>query len=68
MANQIIILARSLPFHHLGGMEIVAWDLAVELKNKGYQVSVITTDFDTDIEKEIDGPTLIKLKNIPRGK
>ncbi|QJT81539.1 glycosyltransferase family 4 protein [Kosakonia sp. MUSA4] len=68
MANQIIILARSLPFHHLGGMEIVAWDLAVELKNKGYQVSVITTDFDTDIENEIDGPALIKLKNIPRGK
>lgn len=68
MANQIIILARSLPFHHLGGMEIVAWDLAVELKNKGYQVSVITTDFDTDIEKDIDGPAIIKLKNIPRGK
>jgi len=67
MANQIIILARSLPFHHLGGMEIVAWDLAVELKNKGYRVSVITTDFDSDVQEVTDGPEIIKLKGIPRG-
>lgn len=68
MANQIIILARSLPFHHLGGMEIVAWDLAVEFTKKGYQVSVITTDFDADVIKSTDGPEIIKLKDIPRGK
>ena len=68
MANQIIILARSLPFHHLGGMEIVAWDLAMELRNKGYDVNVITTDFESDVSDTVNMLNVIKLKNIPQGK
>ncbi|HBM2545468.1 TPA: glycosyltransferase family 1 protein, partial [Enterobacter hormaechei subsp. xiangfangensis] len=46
MAEEVIIFARSLPFHHLGGMEVVAWDLAVQLQVKGFKVTVVTTDFD----------------------
>lgn len=40
---KILIVSRSLPFHHLGGMEAVAWDLARALKQQGATVTVLTT-------------------------
>ncbi|HBM7653032.1 TPA: glycosyltransferase family 4 protein [Enterobacter hormaechei subsp. steigerwaltii] len=66
MAEEVIIFARSLPFHHLGGMEVVAWDLAVQLQVKGFKVTVVTTDFDEDIPVLENTPQIIKLKNIPK--
>ncbi len=62
MAEEVIIFARSLPFHHLGGMEVVAWDLAVQLQVKGFKVTVVTTDFDEDIPVLENTPQIIKLK------
>lgn len=66
MAEEVIIFARSLPFHHLGGMEVVAWDLAVQLKVKGFDVKVVTTDFDAEVPASEHLPEIIKIKNIPR--
>lgn len=66
MGNEVIILSRSLPFHHLGGMEVVAWDLAVELQKKGFATKVITTDFSNLPENvAFPLPQIIKIKNIP---
>lgn len=66
MAKQIIIYSRSLPFHHLGGMEVVAWDLAVHLQEQGFDVKVVTTDFDAEVPFAVNNPEIIKIKNIPR--
>lgn len=66
MAEEVIIFARSLPFHHLGRMEVVAWDLAVQLQVKGFKVTVVTTDFDENIPVLENNPQIIKLKNIPK--
>ncbi len=41
---RILFLARSLPFHGLGGMEAAAWDLARELAATGSEVEILTTD------------------------
>jgi glycosyltransferase involved in cell wall biosynthesis len=66
MSNEIIIFSRSLPFHHLGGMEVVAWDLAVELGKSGYKVTVVTTEMKAEPVKEnASYPNIISLKNIP---
>jgi glycosyltransferase involved in cell wall biosynthesis len=40
---RILFVSRSLPFHHIGGMESVAWDLARALTRRGHQVEVLTT-------------------------
>ncbi|WP_454718810.1 glycosyltransferase family 4 protein [Caulobacter segnis] len=39
----ILVLTRALPFHHIGGMEAVAWDLSKELSRAGCGVTIITT-------------------------
>lgn len=66
MAKEVIIFSRSLPFHHLGGMEVVAWDLAVELQAKGFDVKVVTTNFDAETILPVNSPEIIKIKNIPQ--
>ena len=38
-----LIATRSLPFHSLGGMEVVAWDLARAFRNACAVVTVLTT-------------------------
>ena len=69
MKNEIIILSRSLPFHSLGGMEIVTWDLARELVQLGHSVRVITTSLqDKPEEFTQDGVTITALKNTPSGR
>ena len=40
---KILLVSRSLPFHHIGGMEAVAWDLARAFARKGCSVTVLTT-------------------------
>ena len=49
--------------HGLGGMEIVAWDLACEFARAGHSVRVITTALPDKSEKfEQDGVTVIALE------
>ena len=69
MANRIFIFSRSLPFHHIGGMEVVAWDLAQALAKAGYEVKVITTEFSADV-KIIDqtNPAIHVIRNTVPGK
>ena len=40
---RLLFVSRSLPFHHLGGMEVVAWDLARILRRHGHDVEILTT-------------------------
>lgn len=70
MAGYIVIFTRSLPFHSLGGMEVVAWDLAQSFVKKGKKVAVITTSLEAEnIEiKIINGVEIIFLQNTPSGK
>lgn len=39
----ILFVSRSIPLHHFGGMELVAWDLAVAFKEMGHTVNFLTT-------------------------
>ncbi len=43
MENNVLIITRSLPFHNIGGMEAVAWDIARGLAKDGVEVSILTT-------------------------
>jgi len=42
-ALRVLILARSLPMHGLGGMEAATWDLARALARRGCAVRILTT-------------------------
>ncbi|MEZ0166482.1 glycosyltransferase family 4 protein [Kineococcus sp. LSe6-4] len=39
----VLVLARSLPLHHAGGMESVTWDLCRALAARGADVTAVTT-------------------------
>lgn len=39
----ILAAARSLPFHSIGGMQSIAWDLLTEFVELGHRVTVLTT-------------------------
>ena len=39
----IIAVTRILPFHGIGGMQVITWDLAKEFVRKGHKVTCITT-------------------------
>lgn len=43
---RLLFVTRSLPFHHMGGMEAVAWDLAQSLSARGHRVDVLTSPCD----------------------
>lgn len=60
----IIILTRILPFHDIGGMQVLTWDLATEWVKKGIQVTCITTRIPDYPDVFIqDGINVIALKN-----
>ena len=42
---KILIVTRSLPFHGIGGMEVVAWDLAKAFASLGHETIILTTPF-----------------------
>src|SRR6185437_5959995 len=67
MPREIVILARSLPLHQLGGMETVAWDLAREFVREGEAVRVITTSFQgyPRGEFDLDGARIVPLSDCP---
>lgn len=69
MKKEIVILSRSLPHHGLGGMEVVAWDLAVEFARLNYPVRVITTSLPDQHESFMqDGVRVVPLPNTPSGR
>ncbi|ELN0130575.1 glycosyltransferase family 4 protein [Raoultella planticola] len=69
MANRVFIFTRSLPFHHIGGMEVVAWDLAQALARAGYDVKVITTELSMDVDLcDKVNPKIHVIKNSIPGK
>jgi glycosyltransferase involved in cell wall biosynthesis len=69
MNETIIILTRSLPQHGIGGMEVVAWELATGLAKFGYEVIVITTSLHGKKKKTMDsGVNIIYLDNVRSGK
>lgn len=39
----ILAIGRTLPFHSIGGMQAVAWDLLREFARQGHSVTVLTT-------------------------
>src|SRR5882757_6519662 len=39
----ILSASRVLPFHGMGGMQAIAWDVLVEFAKLGHQVTVLTT-------------------------
>jgi glycosyltransferase involved in cell wall biosynthesis len=43
MALSILAAARSLPFHAIGGMQSVAWDVFAGLARRGHRLTVLTT-------------------------
>ncbi len=43
MSARILGVARTLPFHSIGGMQAIAWDLFREFARLGHSVTVITT-------------------------
>ena len=40
---KILLVSRSIPLHQIGGMELVAWDLALKFKEMGHKVDFLTT-------------------------
>lgn len=45
-AKRIVILTRVLPHHAIGGMQAVAWDLALAFVAKGHSVTVVTAQIE----------------------
>ncbi|TCW00210.1 glycosyltransferase family 4 protein [Biostraticola tofi] len=69
MRDEIVIISRSLPMHGLGGMEVVAWDVAKSLHLQECKVKVITTH--TGRYKglhKIDGIDVYFIENVKSGK
>lgn len=42
-ALRVLAAARTLPFHSIGGMQAIAWDVLAGLARRGHRVSVLTT-------------------------
>jgi glycosyltransferase involved in cell wall biosynthesis len=69
MKSEIVILTRSLPFHSLGGMEIVAWDLARAFVRMGQAVRIVTTSLPGHRTEFVrDGVTIVPLAETPAGR
>jgi len=69
MKKDIVVFTRSLPFHGIGGMEIMIWDLITKFHELGCLVSVITTDIPHKPEVFVEkGIKVINIKNVQSGK
>lgn len=64
----VLIVARSLPFHNLGGMEAVAWDLARALAREGNTVTLLTTACDRLPSVQIKENVRIHPLDVPTGR
>lgn len=68
MGMQLLIVTRSLPFHQLGGMEAVAWDIAKGLAREGIHVSVLTTQAPALRERNIIDGVHVHALPVPCGR
>ncbi|WP_336369206.1 glycosyltransferase family 4 protein [Rahnella perminowiae] len=67
--NNVVMFTRSLPMHGLGGMEVVAWDIAKGLHHLGSNVRIITTKTKEHIGlHHIDGIEVLFIDNVKSGK
>jgi len=60
----ILGVSRTLPFHSIGGMQAIAWDIFREMVRQGHKVTVITTSipsYPADFEQ--DGVRVIALQD-----
>ncbi|MEW9898442.1 glycosyltransferase family 4 protein [Chitinivorax sp. PXF-14] len=67
--KHILVLSRSLPFHSIGGMQAVAWDLVGQFARDGFRVTVLTTAIEGRQQPfEGDGATVVPLSAAPAEK
>ncbi|MCW2104575.1 MULTISPECIES: glycosyltransferase [Rahnella] len=67
--NNVVMFTRSLPMHGLGGMEVVAWDIAKGLHRLGSNVRIITTKTPDYVGlHHIDGIEVLFIDNVKSGK
>lgn len=60
---RILGVARTLPFHSIGGMQSIAWDLFREFARVGHEVTVLTTRIEGEVSSEFtcDGVRVVAL-------
>ncbi|ABY93547.1 glycosyl transferase, group 1 [Thermoanaerobacter sp. X514] len=62
-------MSRILPFHSIGGMQAIAWDLARQFVRDGIRVTFLTTKIPNKPEKFVeDGIEVVTLKNTIPGR
>jgi glycosyltransferase involved in cell wall biosynthesis len=67
-ALHVLAAARSLPFHGIGGMQAIAWDVLRGLAQRGHHVTVLTTAIPgRDGEFWQDGVTIVPLADTVAG-
>lgn len=65
----VVFLSRILPFHSIGGMQAIAWDLARQFVCDGIKVTFLTTTIPNKPEKFVsEGIEVIALKNTIPGR
>jgi glycosyltransferase involved in cell wall biosynthesis len=65
----ILLYARSLPHHHTGGMETMAWNLATELARQGPAVEIVTSSIPGGDQQFVeDGVRVSTLADTPPGR
>jgi glycosyltransferase involved in cell wall biosynthesis len=66
----VLAAARSLPFHGIGGMQAIAWDVLAGLAQRGHRVTVLTTSIPGRAcdEFEHDGVTVVPLQGTTPGR
>ena len=69
-ALAVLAAARSLPFHGIGGMQAIAWDVLAGLARRGHRVTVLTTSIPGRPceELEHDGVTVLPLEGTTPGR
>lgn len=65
---KILMVTRGLPFHGIGGMEVVAWDLAKKIAELGHDVTILTTPADLLVDKAIIDGVCIRVVNCKSNK
>ena len=69
-ALEVLAAARALPFHGIGGMQAIAWDVLAGLARRGHRVTVLTTSIPgrACVELEHDGVTVLPLAGTTPGR
>ncbi len=64
--NHYVFFSRTLPFHGVGGMEVLIWDLMTEIVHSGQgEVTVVTTTIPNKSEKfEDEGVKIVAIQGV----